>query len=305
MNEETNYRQEAARIFRHFREGNPNEEELAKLQSWYNYRVGIDNGYDGMPESLDQMDRYMAKMLRKSRVKPVYKSPWLYAAASVLLVGMLYFVWPMLLRQEISVTVGAGEKKSVRLPDGSMVVLNAGSILQYPKNFTNNRTANLNGEGYFIVGKSISSPFIVKTPLQEIAVLGTEFNVKAFPADSVERISLVTGRVLVKANTDSFHLRPGQQEIYTQGKARISFIKPGASTAWKDGFFDFFHKPAEEVLQELSRWYGFELVHAEAIPNKELVGRMPKTLKLTTVLFMLRDAGIHFRMEGDKRMIIL
>ena len=114
--------------------------------------------------------------------------------------------------------VPLGSKSEIKLPDGSMVWLNAGSTLRYPTDYgQTTRDIYLEGEGYFKVAKQAKKPFTVYTALSNIRALGTEFNVKAYPGEDVVETTLIKGEVVVekgKAGGDidgAVQLKPGQK----------------------------------------------------------------------------------------------
>ncbi|MEN7547626.1 FecR domain-containing protein [Rapidithrix thailandica] len=161
-----------------------------------------------------------------------------------------------------------GQKLSLVLPDGTEVKLNGGSTLRYPQEFSDSlRQVELEGEAYFSVVKNRRKPFEIKANNVYTRVLGTEFNVRAYPEDSLINIALVEGKVAVKTRRTlkdtSFLLTPGQLAIYDvqhQQLAKSEFHNK-EFTAWKDKILFFYEASFEEILTKLSRWYGvkFEL----------------------------------------------
>ncbi|NJK96971.1 MAG: FecR domain-containing protein [Bacteroidales bacterium] len=113
-----------------------------------------------------------------------------------------------------------GSKSSIRLPDGTEVVLNAGSKLTYDFSYgITSREVSLIGEGYFKVAKQKNSPFIVKTAKAHIKALGTEFNVKAYPEENEVEAILVEGTIQV----NKFDLKKRRIELSDSG----IILKPG------------------------------------------------------------------------------
>ncbi|WP_298714601.1 FecR domain-containing protein [Chitinophaga sp.] len=118
----------------------------------------------------------------------------------------LIFVWPLVfsdgpLYNKINTERGA--KTTVHLPDGSVVTLNSGSRLSYSKDFgVKNREIKLEGEAYFDVVKNPNMPMLVSAGSVEVKVLGTTFNVKAYPEDSVVEASLFTGAIQLMSEKD-------------------------------------------------------------------------------------------------------
>src|SRR5690606_30497371 len=132
------------------------------------------------------------------------------------------------------------------LPDGSTVLLNSSSSLKFPESFSDDkRVVELEGEGYFNVVKDTSRPFIVKTAVRDITVLGTQFDVSTYIEDSFFTTTLVEGSVKLddpKDEVDSgTYLSPGEQMVLDIDNGTTSVKKVDAQlyTAWKDGKFYF------------------------------------------------------------------
>lgn len=191
------------------------------------------------------------------------------------------------------IKVAYGSKSTIELPDSSVVVLNSGSILSYPAQFgENNRTVELTGEGYFEVKKDKTRPFYVKTNDVTIKVLGTKFNIKAYPDENVTETTLVTGSVEITQNKllDSDQqnkillLEPNQKAIFKKGVNSISAAegsskvnmnnespKPKAAlivqkaiktelyTAWKSNLLIFNNESFSEIVKKFERWYNVEI----------------------------------------------
>ncbi|MES1214748.1 MAG: FecR family protein [Bacteroidota bacterium] len=101
-------------------------------------------------------------------------------------------------------SVGLGEKKLIILPDSTKVYLNAGSVLTLADDFgKENRIVNLKGEAMFEVTHNKALPFLVHTDKYYVRVLGTVFNVKAYPGDKTSETSLVSGKVEIFMQKDS------------------------------------------------------------------------------------------------------
>src|SRR5690606_31611789 len=114
--------------------------------------------------------------------------------------------------QQITVSTPVGGQYQLVLSDGTTVWLNAETSLTYPVNFTEERRVTLQGEAFFDVtqverDEASPSPFVVETQGQRIRVLGTQFNVSAYPEDPAERTTLVEGAVDVQSNASSANVR--------------------------------------------------------------------------------------------------
>lgn len=162
-----------------------------------------------------------------------------------------------------------GEKWIVSLSDGSRIILNADSKLKYPAHFSNTlREVYLEGEAYFEIHHDTTNPFIVHSGNLSTTVLGTKFNVSAFPNEKEISVSLVEGKVEVaKKGADSEErivvLKPQQQLVYNKVKEVSTFdqFDEQTATGWKDNVLKFDNVALEKVFVDLERAYGvkFEL----------------------------------------------
>lgn len=209
--------------------------------------------------------------------------------------------------QIMTLTTPNGGTYQVTLPDGSKVWLNAASALRYPSRFEGTeRRVELVGEGYFSVERtSGSTPFIVVTNGQSVEVLGTEFNISAYPDETDIKTTLVEGRVQV--GTDRQHtimLMPSEQSVFSSdGKISKTQVDVQQFTAWRKGKFSFDNKTFGQVMAELGRWYDLDIVYEGAVPNKTFYGGAYRNSKLSVVMELLYSADVSYRLEG-RRLII-
>jgi transmembrane sensor len=156
-----------------------------------------------------------------------------------------------------------GERMEVVLPDSSHVWLNAGSSVDYPIVFQGNeRNVSLTGEAFFEVTRDPAHPFVIRSGALRTQVLGTSFNIKAYPDDSAIAVSVVTGRVQVRSAHASVALSPDQQAVY--GKADDALVSrpypnAGVLASWKDGKLQFRNKPLHDVIRTLERRYAVSI----------------------------------------------
>ena len=184
-----------------------------------------------------------------------------------------------------------GGQYQLKLPDGTMVYLNAASSITYPVVFTaDTRTVKISGEVYFEVSANARQPFIVETVKDKIKVLGTRFNVNAYADETAIRTSLMEGSVKVNDHI----LKPG--EAYSNGK--IFATNTDQDIAWKNGIFDFNNVTVQEALRQLARWYNIQVVYDEPV-DETFLGKIGRNLTLQQVLKTMEGAGVHFRLEGN------
>ena len=141
-----------------------------------------------------------------------------------------------------TIRVPRGGEYNLQLADGTKVYLNAGSSLRYPVRFTGKRReVTLSGEGYFEVAKDSTQPFVVRAGDVDVRVLGTAFNVNAYPEKETVATTLVEGRVQVNYKTGQQVIQPGMQLVYDKqnGKVDVSVVDTEVYTSWKDGYYYF------------------------------------------------------------------
>lgn len=157
-----------------------------------------------------------------------------------------------------------GEEKMVLLPDGTQVHLNAMSRLVYPETFTGDqRRVELDGEAFFDVTKS-DIPFIVSTPLMDIQVLGTVFNVSAYSGEEASAV-LVEGSIKVTSGEEAgCVLTPGMMATITDDSddIKVEHVDTQFYTSWTKGRIDFRDERLEDIMTTLSHWYDFEVKYA-------------------------------------------
>jgi transmembrane sensor len=199
-----------------------------------------------------------------------------------------------------------GGQYMLKLPDGSKVWLNSASSLRFPTAFSGKeRMVELTGEGYFEVVKDKTKPFRVKTATQSVEVLGTHFNINAYPEEPAVATTLLEGSVKVtRSGTDKIQfLKPGQQARLTT-YFTLSEVDPENFVDWKDGCFRFSRENIQSIMRKVSRWYDVDVVY-EGIPTKEgFVGTVPRSKEIKEVLNALKLTGVmNYRIEG-KQVII-
>ncbi|MBL1408266.1 FecR family protein [Sphingobacterium faecale] len=196
-----------------------------------------------------------------------------------------------------------GGQYQVTLSDGTKVWLNADSKLTYPSQFDlDKRVVELVGEAYFEVAKNIvdnvNKPFVVKTKKQEIEVLGTSFNTTAYMDDDCTYTTLVEGKVQIKDGKKEVFLSPGEQCMTTaSGLLEKKRVDVSQFVAWRNDEFFFYETELKEVVRMLGRWYDFETVNEESIPDTHMYGTISREKRLTEVIHLIQASGLKFRIE--------
>ncbi|MEQ7799663.1 FecR family protein [Pedobacter sp. ASV1-7] len=180
-------------------------------------------------------------------------------------------------------TTPKGGQFQVQLPDGTLVWLNAASVIKFPTTFSGmpERKVVLSGEAYFEVarvavkgadGKHMSMPFIVETEKQRVEVLGTHFNINAYHDEGSDNTTLLEGSVRVAMlnlkgeKSAQVILKPNQQSVLTTNGIRVNQVDAEQAIAWKSGLFMFEGESLEYIMKKIARWYDVD-IHFE---NEEL-----------------------------------
>lgn len=201
--------------------------------------------------------------------------------------------------QELSVP--AGQRAHIVLPDGSKVWVNAGSVLSYPSVFGKERRIQLTGEAFFEVAKDVS-PFIVSTGKVDVKALGTQFNVFNYPTEKLT-VALLEGSVRVyhpDQERQGVLLQPQQQLTETvDGRFQVSAITQDP-IIWKDGLYAFNKQKLKEILKKLELYYDVKFIVRDAsILEYEYTGKFRQRDGVMEVLRIIRK--IHpFKMEQKK-----
>lgn len=250
-----------------------NEEDLkfAIQQHWYEFSEDFAGNEKDLTSVLDQLKQKIAKERPVVHFRKRIQKFYTRAAAILLLPLLLYSVYSTLQKvptPEISALVEIvspnGARTHFRLPDGSQGWLNSGSILKYETDFQENRNVELIGEAWFEVAPDKKKPFVVETPHLDVQVLGTKFNVAAFPDEKVTEVVLQEGKVKVNGFNGTFTVDMKPDEKFTYNKdlqsGTVQTVNADQFSSWKDGLLVFRNEPLSEVLKRIGRWYNVEFL---------------------------------------------
>ncbi|MCG8386489.1 MAG: FecR domain-containing protein [Cytophagales bacterium] len=200
-----------------------------------------------------------------------------------------------------------GEKLHMKLPDGSSVKLNASSQLVFPPRFSDReRNVTLIGEAYFEVTEDPDRPFRIQSGNISTTVLGTAFNVRAFPDEKDITVAVVSGRVEVSAPggegvmTPATLLTPNEMAVYRKEndhmtKGNFDYME---MVAWKDGIIYFKDACIYEILETLEEWYGVSFQVDRSLDRKKGFTVSYKDKSLETILEGLSFSyGFQFKIE--------
>ncbi|KIC93524.1 hypothetical protein OI18_17380 [Flavihumibacter solisilvae] len=207
-----------------------------------------------------------------------------------------------------TVATPRGGEYSVILPDGSRAWLNAASSIRFPTSFPGNeRRVEITGEVYLEVKPTREKkPFIVDIKQSsgkqgEVAVLGTKFNINAYPDLSTINTTLVEGKVMVSAgNREPAYLAPGQQGRISNDRIAVHTVDTEPVMAWHNGQFAFVNADIHEVMQQLERWYDIEVFYAAKVPDERFEGTIPRSSTIDEIFSILELSKLRVKREGRK-----
>lgn len=170
-------------------------------------------------------------------------------------------------------TVPAGQRASLTLADGTVVWLNSNSTLKYPATgfHSKERKVMLEGEGYFEVKHDAEHPFIVETKQYDIRVLGTTFNVSAYPNSGMFETSLIEGKVTVYQpdTQNEIVLKPHEKVEMKEGKLSKASFTSDNDFLWRMGIYSFTNEPLDVIFKKLEQYYEVKIVNT----NREIASR--------------------------------
>jgi ferric-dicitrate binding protein FerR (iron transport regulator) len=264
----------------------------------------IDAGFDEVPviplsaTAQEETGRRVFRAIetKKNRTIPL----WLGRISAAAVIAGLLLAGGWLWKQQnavqpdsyAEVSTASGQQKTVQLPDGSVVVLNAGSRLVFPRSFTDStRTVSLEGEAFFTVHQQRGQPFLVHTGKLTTRVLGTSFNIHAYAGRPAVTISLSTGKVQV---TDSAAvlglLLPGTTLEYNNQSGAVAMQQMAVPdiALWQAGTLVFKQATLEEVAFTLQNRYGVSIGFEDAaVANARITTRFQRNTTLKEILNIL------------------
>ncbi|OQP66323.1 hypothetical protein A3860_12530 [Niastella vici] len=264
-------------------QGTLSAEERAIFERWYNQREAPDVQWPGAETEEELQNRIYSRIGRElkgdGKTGTTAFMRWWQVAAAAVIVLTAALAWYFITNSKPSipatVTVTPRVNKAavdkstdfirhITLADGTNVVLQANSRLDYPENFLGNaREVILSGEAYFDVAHDAKKPFIIHTGQIRTTVLGTAFNIKALPDGKEIIVSVTRGKVKVEDDKKLLAvLTPNEQAVYVPVTAAVSKDTVNANmlvTDWTKHEMRFEGQTFEEVAALLGRRYGVDI----------------------------------------------
>lgn len=226
---------------------------------------------------------------------------------------------PAVAAKDKEVVTRYGTRSFLQLPDGSKLWLNAGSKVKYIEGFAGGRVLTLTGEAFFDVRHDPAHPFIIHTGKLDIRVLGTSFNLKAYPNDSTVETTLIDGKVEIDfqdKGRESIVLKPREKVVIPLREARLAqaggapvdrrTVRPDPTyqtlieTSWVEDKLIFRNETFSDVSMRLERWYN---IHFSFEDKRYLQDRLTGYFKDQPIQHVM-DAlqislGFRYRIDGD------
>ena len=242
------------------------------LQKIWDHSNSYGQGFEPNVEfALKQLKNRIAKEPKVVRLTPVRK--WMRIAAAILFLSLATVATYKYISNNtitspsawVNINTANNEQRDIILPDGSVITLNKNSHLSYASdiNTATKRLVQLEGEAFFKVNRRPEQAFLITTPLSEVEVLGTSFNVRAYPDEAETEVEVSTGRV-------AFRDRKHQQESILEANQVAILDKENKLTeistpalnrkAWKTGLLSFKETKIETALPLIARYYGIQLL---------------------------------------------
>lgn len=259
-------------------------------------------------EKLLEEGASLLKTLNKPDRKNLFTTYWRVAASVIILImsgvagNSLFSYWQNQHIAFVEVTTGIGERKVLELPDGTMVDINTCSTLRYPKTFVGEkREIELTGEAYFQVKRDPEKRFIVKTAHFDVKVLGTKFDVKAYPTDELLSVSVENGKVQVEMPEAMMRLKGNDQLLINRKLQEFNKRRSEVQVnGWKYGELSFYATPIRDVAKELERIYGCKIIFQKDVEFDNLITGVHDNQSLEAVLTSLEYVcGIKYRKEKE------
>ena len=203
-----------------------------------------------------------------------------------------------------------GSISEMLLPDGSVIYLNSDSKIEY--NIEGNkrgiREVFLTGEAWFDVAKDKKKPFVVHTPVYDVKVTGTQFNVKSYETDKEITTTLEEGRVVIHS-TDKFKLtkdvvlKPGEQVVLNKDSKELTIKNVNTKwyTSWKDNKLIFVNMTLKDLVVLLERKYGVNIeVKNENILDLHFDGTIKNESILEVLEIIKKALPINYKIVGQK-----
>lgn len=297
-----------------FFKGDISTEEGLKIKAWVEASKENEKTFYRERKIFDALQ--LNTPLLETRLPHSRKSgtQWLKIAAAIILTLVISYIYrEFTTRQESEamniVSVPAGQRTNITLPDGTNVWLNTRTTLKYSTTFNNrDRIVFLEGEAFFDVKKNKDKPFIVKTKAYNVEALGTKFNVDAYPETTGFEAVLMNGSIKVSSQThpsQNVILKPEQKISLENGQLKVTKVEDYNPYRWKEGLICFYNIGFSDIIKTFEKCYGIKIV----IENKnaltyKFTGKFRQADGIDYILQVIQQS-INFKFEKDNEKQII
>ena len=291
MNQKQSER-EIRELLARYIKGECTEQEAALVEKWYE-RVKGERFVVRILSAADE-ERLVAELWKAiaekeggNRSRRVYRTAAIWAGVLVMAglgLGQWYKRSSRSRQGEFKeLSTGYQQTGKVVLPDSTVVWLNSATHLFYHSDFAEHREVRLSGEAFFQVAPDARHPFIVKAGNASTRVIGTAFNVSAYPEAGELRISLKSGRVGVEYavghGKKMWELTPGKLLIFDKETSVCEIVDqaPGEMDVWTGGRLLFYQTPMKEALAQIEARYGIHVIYDNPLKNQTITARFENT----------------------------
>lgn len=249
---------------------------------------------------LPRLEERLAGLPVSTRRAVHYRITWRIAAMMVVTIGIGWMLAYRYLYGTITLE-GTAQHTPYQLPDGTTAWLDEGAVLEYDRDFQEDRrVVSLEGEGYFEVTKDASRPFVIRTQTTTTQVLGTAFNLRARPDESTVELSVTEGKVIFGAD-EKIEVRAGESATFDEPSRRVATAKVNVNaTSWKTRELNFKNARLRTVFRDLGRYYHIKIkAENPALLNCRLTAYF-KGASLEHVLkVVIQSTDLTYTVEGD------
>lgn len=307
-------------LFEQYQKGKATAEERRLVETWFENHPAEKENLTAAEEAsvFEDLDARIAAMLGEQAKTPARSFRWLQVAAvflaiagAVVMLRRTFIAKPQLPETYAEIKSKNGEKKQITLKDGTTVFLNSGSSIFVSSKFDEqNREVKLSGEAFFQVHRNVKKPFIIHSGKLQTTVLGTSFDIKAYPEDEKIRVIVATGKVKVESETASGKaalfakgLTHNQALVYDKIKDKhlLTHANADSVSSWRTNHLNFENASYEEIARTLARWYNLDVTLDPKHTDTKRYTLGFYNERADKVLNVLADlTGMTYSMNGNK-----
>lgn len=296
-------------LLKKYRAGECTPEEITRIEEWFEAAEELPDTVEMTHAANEAVERTMQILFpRKGNLVYILLSA---AAVLILVATGLLFVYRSHIKEPVaityaSVTTQKGQRRKLTLPDGSRLTLNAGTSVNIPSNFgEKTRELILSGEATFDISQNVRQPFIIHTGDVRTVVLGTSFDIKAYPGEKAVQIAVLSGKVRIEKKQQVLAAGVVKNQLLTYeestGKHELKNCNAADIAGWQQNRLFFDQATVAEIAEVLERQYN---VNITLIGTTKRLCRYTLQLKnesLNNALLLLEQlSGISYQVNNKE-----